>query len=141
MTGHHEESFQWMNLRHFSLEKSLINFPSNQSFMFILLSSWTCIVDLDGLNMRHLWRPGVQALLRLMEVIEANYPETMARLLIVRSPRVFPVLWALISPFIGQFRFKLVYNFLLPCLHSYSLLCNNGPLLCSCGNEVHYCNV
>ena len=53
--------------------------------------------------MRHLWRPGVQALLRIIEVIEANYPETMNRLLIVRSPRVFPVLWALISPFIGEF--------------------------------------
>uniref|UniRef100_H2YPN9 SEC14-like protein 1 n=1 Tax=Ciona savignyi TaxID=51511 RepID=H2YPN9_CIOSA len=65
------------------------------------MSSWTCLLDLEGLNMRHLWRPGVQALLRIIEVIEANYPETMARLLIVRSPRVFPVLWTLISPFIG----------------------------------------
>ena len=53
--------------------------------------------------MRHLWRPGVQALLRIMEVMEKNYPETMAQLLIVRAPRVFPVLWALISPFIGNF--------------------------------------
>nr|XP_018672529.1 SEC14-like protein 5 isoform X2 [Ciona intestinalis] len=66
------------------------------------MSSWTCIVDLEGLNMRHLWRPGVQALLRIIEVIEANYPETMSRLLIVRSPRVFPVLWTLISPFIDE---------------------------------------
>uniref|UniRef100_H2YPN6 SEC14-like protein 1 n=1 Tax=Ciona savignyi TaxID=51511 RepID=H2YPN6_CIOSA len=66
------------------------------------MSSWTCLLDLEGLNMRHLWRPGVQALLRIIEVIEANYPETMARLLIVRSPRVFPVLWTLISPFIDE---------------------------------------
>nr|CAB3265929.1 SEC14-like protein 5 [Phallusia mammillata] len=66
------------------------------------VSSWTCIVDLEGLNMRHLWRPGVQALRRIIEVIETNYPETMARLLIVRSPRVFPVLWTLISRFIDE---------------------------------------
>lgn len=52
--------------------------------------------------MRHLWRPAVQALLRIIEVIEANYPETMARLLIVRAPRVFPVIWTLISPFIDE---------------------------------------
>ncbi|XP_076809615.1 SEC14-like protein 1 isoform X1 [Clavelina lepadiformis] len=83
--------------REVSLERSK---PTSEKETHI--SSWTCIVDLDGLNMRHLWRPGVQALLRLMEVIEANYPETMARLLIVRSPRVFPVLWALISPFIDE---------------------------------------
>ncbi|KAF6271730.1 SEC14 like lipid binding 5 [Rhinolophus ferrumequinum] len=66
------------------------------------ISSWTCLVDLEGLNMRHLWRPGVKALLRMIEVVEANYPETLGRLLIVRAPRVFPVLWTLISPFINE---------------------------------------
>ncbi|XP_075035257.1 SEC14-like protein 5 [Mixophyes fleayi] len=66
------------------------------------ISSWTCLVDLEGLNMRHLWRPGVKALLRIIEVIEANYPETLGRLLIVQAPRVFPVLWTLVSPFINE---------------------------------------
>ncbi|KAI8487356.1 hypothetical protein Bbelb_348250 [Branchiostoma belcheri] len=65
-------------------------------------STWTCVVDLEGLSMRHLWRPGVKALLRFIEVVEANYPETMGRLLIVRAPRVFPVLWTLVSPFIDE---------------------------------------
>lgn len=59
-------------------------------------SSWTCLLDLEGLNMRHLWRPGVKALLRMIEVVEDNYPETLGRLLIVRAPRVFPVLWTLV---------------------------------------------
>lgn len=59
-------------------------------------SSWTCLVDLEGLNMRHLWRPGVKALLRMIEVVQDNYPETLGRLLIVRAPRVFPVLWTLV---------------------------------------------
>ncbi|KAB0399816.1 hypothetical protein E2I00_008840, partial [Balaenoptera physalus] len=66
------------------------------------ISSWTCLVDLEGLNMRHLWRPGVKALLRTIEVVEANYPETLGRLLILRAPRVFPVLWTLVSPFIDD---------------------------------------
>ena len=52
--------------------------------------------------MRHLWRPGIKALLRIIEIVEANYPETMGRLLIVRAPRVFPVLWTLINPFIDE---------------------------------------
>ena len=65
-------------------------------------SACTCIVDLDGLSMRHLWRPGIRALLRIIETVEANYPETMGRLLIVRAPRVFPVLWTLVSPFIDE---------------------------------------
>ncbi|XP_048350661.1 SEC14-like protein 5 [Sphaerodactylus townsendi] len=66
------------------------------------IMSWTCLVDLEGLNMRHLWRPGVKALLRIIEVVEDNYPETLGRLLIVRAPRVFPVLWTLVSPFINE---------------------------------------
>ena len=66
------------------------------------ISSCTCIVDLDALSMRHLWRPGIRMLLRIIECVEANYPETMCRLLIVRAPRVFPVLWTLVSPFIDE---------------------------------------
>lgn len=65
--------------------------------LHLYFRSWTCLVDLEGLNMRHLWRPGVKALLRIIEVVEDNYPETLGRLLIVRAPRVFPVLWTLVG--------------------------------------------
>jgi len=59
-------------------------------------------VDLEGLNMRHLWRPGIRALLRIIEIVEANYPETLGRVLIIRAPRVFPILWTLVSTFIDD---------------------------------------
>lgn len=68
------------------------------------ISNWSLLVDLEGLSMRHLWRPGVKALLRIIETVERNYPETMGRVLIVRAPRVFPILWTLISTFIGELR-------------------------------------
>jgi hypothetical protein len=68
----------------------------------VVCSNCTCIVDLEGLSMRHLWRPGIRVLLRIIEVVEANYPETMGLLLIVRAPRIFPVLWTLVSPFIDE---------------------------------------
>ncbi|XP_052868948.1 protein real-time [Anopheles cruzii] len=64
--------------------------------------NWCLLVDLDGLSMRHLWRPGVKALLRIIETVEKNYPETMGRVLIVRAPRVFPVLWTIVSAFIDE---------------------------------------
>lgn len=37
------------------------------------------LLDLEGLNMRHLWRPGMKALLHIIEICEANYPETLGR--------------------------------------------------------------
>lgn len=84
------------------LTKHISNFLNLIFDKFSACSACTCIVDLEGLSMRHLWRPGIRALLRIIEVVEANYPETMGRLLIVRAPRVFPVLWTLISPFIDE---------------------------------------
>merc|ERR1719412_2389360 len=66
------------------------------------ISQWTMLLDLDGLNMRHLWRPGVKALLHIIEICEANYPETLGRVLIIRAPRVFPILWTLVCPLIDE---------------------------------------
>ncbi|XP_066998063.2 SEC14-like protein 1 [Anabrus simplex] len=66
------------------------------------VSTWSLLVDLEGLNMRHLWRPGIRALLRIIEIVEANYPETMGRVLVIRAPRVFPILWTLVSTFIDE---------------------------------------
>lgn len=66
------------------------------------ISTWCLLVDLEGLNMRHLWRPGIKALLHIIEIVEANYPETLGRVLIIRAPRVFPILWTLVSTFIDD---------------------------------------
>ena len=87
------------------------------------------LLDLEGLNMRHLWRPGIKALLHIIEICEANYPETLGRVLIIRAPRfkpastylspekyritgliiqnthlnrVFPILWTLVCPLIDE---------------------------------------
>ena len=46
--------------------------------------------------------PSFQCLLRIIEIMEANYPETMGRVLIIRAPRVFPILWTLVSTFIDE---------------------------------------
>ncbi|KAG8233618.1 hypothetical protein J437_LFUL001029 [Ladona fulva] len=66
------------------------------------VSTWALLVDLDGLNMRHLWRPGIKALLSIIEVVESNYPETLGRLLFVRAPRVFPIIWTVVGTFIHE---------------------------------------
>ncbi|KAH8367497.1 hypothetical protein KR084_005245, partial [Drosophila pseudotakahashii] len=64
--------------------------------------TWSLLVDLEGLSMRHLWRPGIKALLYIIETVERNYPETMGRVLVVRAPRVFPIAWTIVSAFIDE---------------------------------------
>lgn len=63
---------------------------------------WCLLCDLDGLSMRHLWRPGLKALLHIIETVETNYPETLGRMFIVRAPRVFPIAWTIVSTFIRE---------------------------------------
>lgn len=48
------------------------------------ISSWTLLLDLEGLNIRHLWRPGIKACLHIIEMVEANYPETLGRVIMTR---------------------------------------------------------
>jgi len=36
-------------------------------------SSWTLLVDLEGLSMRHLWRPGIKTVLKIIELAEVWY--------------------------------------------------------------------
>ncbi|XP_037958473.1 protein real-time [Teleopsis dalmanni] len=80
--------------------------------------SWCLLVDLEGLSMRHLWRPGVKALLHINETVERNYPETMGRVLVVRAPRVFPIAWTIVSAFIDEnTRSKFLFHGGADCLH------------------------
>lgn len=67
------------------------------------VTNWSLLCDLEGLSMRHLWRPGVKALLKIIETVEKNYPETLGRVFIVRAPRVFPIAWTIVSTFIRKF--------------------------------------
>ncbi|KAM7352386.1 real-time isoform 2-T2 [Cochliomyia hominivorax] len=79
---------------------------------------WCLLVDLEGLSMRHLWRPGVKALLNIIENVEHNYPETMGRVLVVRAPRVFPIAWTIVSAFIDEnTRSKFLFYGGPDCLH------------------------
>ena len=66
------------------------------------ITSWTLLLDLEGLNMRHFWRPGLRICFHIIEMVEANYPETLGRVIMTRAPRVFPVLWTILSTFINE---------------------------------------
>lgn len=78
----------------------LIEQASNKSGKAV--TNWSLLCDLEGLSMRHLWRPGIKALLNIIETVEKNYPETLGRVFIVRAPRVFPIAWTIVSAFIRK---------------------------------------
>ncbi|PAV60217.1 hypothetical protein WR25_21468 isoform B [Diploscapter pachys] len=51
-------------------EQGLMKTAEATKLLGVPISTWTLLVDLEGLSMRHLWRPGVQCLLRIIEIVE-----------------------------------------------------------------------
>ncbi|XP_002730396.2 SEC14-like protein 2 [Saccoglossus kowalevskii] len=66
------------------------------------IQGMTYIMDLEGLGTKHLWKPGLDTFIEFLKVLQDNYPETLKIIYIVRAPRIFPVIYALIKPFLDE---------------------------------------
>nr|XP_025123135.1 putative SEC14-like protein 6 isoform X3 [Bubalus bubalis] len=55
-----------------------------------------------GLSLRHLWKPGVELVQEFFSALEANYPEILKNLIVVKAPKLFPVAFNLIKPYITE---------------------------------------
>ncbi|XP_012320429.2 SEC14-like protein 2 isoform X4 [Aotus nancymaae] len=62
----------------------------------------TMIYDCEGLGLKHLWKPAVEAYGEFLCMFEENYPETLRRLFVVKAPKLFPVAYNLIKPFLSE---------------------------------------
>ncbi|XP_059531919.1 SEC14-like protein 4 isoform X2 [Myotis daubentonii] len=60
------------------------------------------VFDLEGLGLQHLWKPAVEVYQQFFAIMEANYPETVKNLIIVRAPKLFPVAFNLVKSFITE---------------------------------------
>ncbi|XP_070625932.1 putative SEC14-like protein 6 isoform X5 [Bos indicus] len=60
------------------------------------------VFDFEGLSLRHLWKPGVELVQEFFSALEANYPEILKNLIIVKAPKLFPVAFNLIKPYITE---------------------------------------
>ena len=63
----------------------------------------TSVIDLENLSyQRHYYWPGINIFRELLSMFEANYPERTRRVIVVRAPKVFPVAYNLIKPFMNE---------------------------------------
>ncbi|KAM5189197.1 SEC14-like protein 4 isoform 2-T2 [Callospermophilus lateralis] len=60
------------------------------------------VFDMEGLGLKHLWKPAVEVYQQFFAMVEANYPETMKNLIVVRAPRLFPVAFNLVKSFMSE---------------------------------------
>ncbi|XP_055406133.1 SEC14-like protein 2 isoform X4 [Bubalus kerabau] len=109
---------RWLRARNFNLQKSEAMLRKHVEFRkqkdIDNIMSWqppelgkkieatTLIYDCEGLGLKHLWKPAVEAYGEFLCMFEENYPETLKRLFIVKAPKLFPVAYNLVKPFLSE---------------------------------------
>ncbi|XP_021946698.1 SEC14-like protein 2 isoform X2 [Folsomia candida] len=69
----------------------------------MIITKFTVIFDLKHFTYaKFAHKRSVEALLDLVKIYEANYPETLGRCLIINSPRIFSMLFAIVKPFLSE---------------------------------------
>ncbi|XP_071773890.1 SEC14-like lipid binding 8 isoform X1 [Centroberyx gerrardi] len=62
----------------------------------------TMIYDVEGLGLKHLWKPAIETFGELLQMFEDNYPEALKRLFVIKAPKLFPVAYNLVKHFLCE---------------------------------------
>ncbi|XP_060563002.1 SEC14-like protein 2 [Ruditapes philippinarum] len=62
----------------------------------------TIIYDLKNLGARHLNKESVDMYLSIVDAAESRYPEVLRRVFVINSPKIFPIIWSLVRPFLHE---------------------------------------
>ncbi|XP_072289738.1 SEC14-like protein 2 [Eucyclogobius newberryi] len=66
------------------------------------VESITMIYDVEGLGLRHLWKPAIETYGEILQMFEDNYPEGLKRLFVIKAPKLFPVAYNLVKHFLSE---------------------------------------
>ncbi|XP_063066055.1 SEC14-like protein 2 [Engraulis encrasicolus] len=62
----------------------------------------TLIYDCEGLGMKHMWKPAVEAYGDILSMFEENYPESLIRVFLIKAPKIFPIAFNLVKHFLCE---------------------------------------
>ncbi|CAD5117516.1 DgyrCDS6283 [Dimorphilus gyrociliatus] len=60
------------------------------------------IHDLSGYSLKLLFTPGMDILIKVLVLLEDNYPETLFKCYVVNAPRIFPIIYEIVKPFLSK---------------------------------------
>ncbi|XP_024908804.1 SEC14-like protein 2 isoform X1 [Cynoglossus semilaevis] len=66
------------------------------------VESITMIYDVEGLGLKHLWKPAIETYGEILQMFEDNYPEGLKRLFVIKAPKLFPVAYNLVKHFLCE---------------------------------------
>ncbi|XP_062870896.1 SEC14-like protein 2 [Trichomycterus rosablanca] len=67
-----------------------------------VVESITIIHDCEDLGLKHMWKPAVETFGEILTMFEENYPEGLKRVLVIKAPKIFPIAYNLIKPFMCE---------------------------------------
>ncbi|XP_052269922.1 SEC14-like protein 2 isoform X1 [Dreissena polymorpha] len=67
-----------------------------------MLDQITVIYDLRNIGVKHMWKPGVDMYLAIVDAAESKYPEVLKRVFVINSPKFFPLIWSVVRPFLHE---------------------------------------
>ncbi|CAL8318321.1 unnamed protein product [Lota lota] len=62
----------------------------------------TLIYDCEGLGLKHIWKPAIEAYGEILTMFEENYPEGLKRVFLIKAPKMFPMAYNLIKHFLCE---------------------------------------
>ncbi|XP_070759972.1 SEC14-like protein 2 isoform X2 [Enoplosus armatus] len=89
---------RWLRARNFNVQKSeamLRKLGRN-------VEAITMIYDVEGLGLKHLWKPAIETYGEILQMFEDNYPEGLKRLFVIKAPKLFPVAYNLVKHFLSE---------------------------------------
>lgn len=60
------------------------------------------VENMDGLSMKHFHTQGMNVLKTVVQIDEANYPETLRKYYVINAPRIFTMLWRIVKPWLDE---------------------------------------
>ncbi|XP_044189439.1 SEC14-like protein 2 [Thunnus albacares] len=60
------------------------------------------IYDCEGLGLKHIWKPAIEAYGEILTMFEENYPEGLKRVFLIKAPKMFPMAYNLIKHFLCE---------------------------------------
>ena len=60
------------------------------------------LLDAEGGNTNHLWRPGLVLYKSILDMLEEEFPDLLYRVLIINTPFIFPAIWSFLKPFLSS---------------------------------------
>ncbi|KAG8225483.1 hypothetical protein J437_LFUL009476 [Ladona fulva] len=65
------------------------------------------IIDMEGFSLRpYAWRPAGEAIVALIQMYEANYPEILKACYIINAPKVFSLAFSIVKPFLNDYTLR-----------------------------------